>query len=399
MSAHAARVATLGAFLAQWRPLWSPRAFYGLPLPWEAAFPELARWIDAQPVRHGAAGAAEVFAWAEGGPPLLRELGREAQALSALSPLEGPPPLVPRRALDGATGKKQAQILAFAGATLAHLPRPGTLLDWCGGKAHLGRLVAGITGARLDVVERDAALCDAGGTLARRRGLDATFHAVDALGPEAARLASSDRAAVALHACGDLHGALIAHAEGPWLAVAPCCYLRALRAGGVVVSSAGARAGLTLDEGDLRLVSEAPSDAGRADADAVDRLQRYRLGVDAWLRARDGRPEGPEGYTPLPPCPPQWYALPFQEFCTRLVAHAGLPGPREDVSAFEAEGARRFEAVRRRDVLRALFRRALELWLVLDRAVRLEERGYAVQLGAFCPEGVTPRNLLLLARR
>ncbi|MNO08218.1 hypothetical protein D3C81_2307610 [compost metagenome] len=49
--------------------------------------------------------------------------------------------------------------------------------------------------------------------------------------------------------------------------------------------------------------------------------------------------------------------------------------------------------------VRNLFRRPLELWLVLDRALFLEEQGYAVRLGLFCDYPLTPRNILILAER
>jgi hypothetical protein len=45
--------------------------------------------------------------------------------------------------------------------------------------------------------------------------------------------------------------------------------------------------------------------------------------------------------------------------------------------------------------VRFLFRRPLEIWLALDRALLLQEQGYAVQLGTFCAPHVTPRNLLI----
>jgi hypothetical protein len=50
-------------------------------------------------------------------------------------------------------------------------------------------------------------------------------------------------------------------------------------------------------------------------------------------------------------------------------------------------------------LVRGLFRRPLELWLVLDRALYLEENGYAVQVGEFCDSQLTPRNLMVLAQR
>ena len=51
------------------------------------------------------------------------------------------------------------------------------------------------------------------------------------------------------------------------------------------------------------------------------------------------------------------------------------------------------------ELVRHLFRRPLELWLVLDYAVFLEEQGYRVRLGTFCDRQLTPRNLMLDAVR
>ncbi len=55
--------------------------------------------------------------------------------------------------------------------------------------------------------------------------------------------------------------------------------------------------------------------------------------------------------------------------------------------------------MRNLELLRALFRRPLETWLLLDRALYLEEQGYRVTLGTFCEPTLTPRNALLLAHR
>ena len=53
--------------------------------------------------------------------------------------------------------------------------------------------------------------------------------------------------------------------------------------------------------------------------------------------------------------------------------------------------------VRNLELVRALFRRPLELWLLLDRCLYLVEQGYSVRLGEFCPTFLSPRNLLILA--
>ncbi|MDI9244031.1 hypothetical protein [Marinobacter sp. CHS3-4] len=66
-----------------------------------------------------------------------------------------------------------------------------------------------------------------------------------------------------------------------------------------------------------------------------------------------------------------------------------------DFDTWLAFGAQRLEQVRRHELVRHLFRRPLELWLVLDYAVFLEEQGFRVRLGTFCERALTPRNLLI----
>ena len=70
-----------------------------------------------------------------------------------------------------------------------------------------------------------------------------------------------------------------------------------------------------------------------------------------------------------------------------------------DWPALEDAGWQRLAQVRNLELVRGLFRRPLELWLLLDRALFLEEQGYQVRLGTFCAHELTPRNLLLLAER
>jgi len=65
----------------------------------------------------------------------------------------------------------------------------------------------------------------------------------------------------------------------------------------------------------------------------------------------------------------------------------------------EGRSWQRLAQVRNLELLRGLFRRPLEIWLLLDRALYLQEAGYQVQLGEFCATSLTPRNLLLLAEK
>jgi hypothetical protein len=121
-----------------------------------------------------------------------------------------------------------------------------------------------------------------------------------------------------------------------------------------------------------------------------------RLGFD--LLQREVR--GVDQYLSTPSLPTAWLDKPFADYCRELAELKGLPAlGNPDWAALEAAGWQRLAHVRNLELLRNLFRRPLELWLVLDRALFLQERQYEVRVGTFCDSQLTPRNLLLLAER
>jgi hypothetical protein len=69
-----------------------------------------------------------------------------------------------------------------------------------------------------------------------------------------------------------------------------------------------------------------------------------------------------------------------------------------DWPGWEAQGWNRRREVARLDLARLVFRRPLEIWLALDRALFLARHGYRVRLAEFCERSVTPRNILISAR-
>ncbi len=95
-----------------------------------------------------------------------------------------------------------------------------------------------------------------------------------------------------------------------------------------------------------------------------------------------------------------WLAKPFEQYCRDLAALKQLDLDGDiDWAALESAGWDRLAQVRNLERLRNLFRRPLELWLALDRALFLTEQGYDVRLGVFCDYALTPRNLMILAER
>ena len=119
---------------------------------------------------------------------------------------------------------------------------------------------------------------------------------------------------------------------------------------------------------------------------AFDLLQRQQRGVDDYL--------------PTPSLPVSWLSKDLPSYCRDLAEIKGIELSGDiDWSALEAGGWQRLAEVRNLELVRGLFRRPLEIWLLLDRALYLQEQGYQVRLGTFCAHQLTPRNLLLLAER
>ena len=329
---------------------------------------------------------------------LIDQLARWIPELAALGVLIRLPVLapvevadVPERLLAQVPGRKQAQILAFAEA-VGEIRRP--MLEWCAGKGHLGRLLAWRQAQPVTSLEWAPDLVQAGEGLAQRRGLAQRFVCADALAPHAARYLAG-RHAVALHACGDLHLAMLrgAVAQGcPALDLAPCCYYRIARS---EYQPLCADAGLSLSRDELHLAVTETVTAGKRDRRLAEQAQAWKLAFVEW-RTRAGTPREKT----FKPVPAAWLGLGFADWMRRLCEREGVPMPQAaDGPDLEALGWRRAAEVRRLERVRLAFRRPLEVWLALDRAVFLERRGYRVRLSEFCERGVTPRNLLISARR
>lgn len=385
-------VARLGDLLGREPHLWKERPFRG-EATWPSRNPRLADALLG--LRDHEIDACEAglpdAPW-----PRLPELDawREALRDATRWPVAGPAPAFHAAATRGVAGHKRAQIAAFARAIGE--PSDAPLIEWCSGKGNLARLVSRGSARRVHLVDRDAALLEAGRRAFDREGRAVTTHAQDCA-LEGAPLPAPHGVALALHACGVLSDrALQAAARLPTqrVLVARCCHHKgnATRA----LSRDGLACGLTLSPSDLRL-----SVADEARASARDRARRRRELVMRWavsdaMRRATGVTRA---YVPLPPGVRIDPHAPFAEAARGAVEAAGVALPVGWESATAERRAQ--QAVRRARALalvRALFRRPLESWLVADRALYLADRGWNVRAYAFCAPSVTPRNLLIDAR-
>ncbi|HGM5550885.1 TPA: methyltransferase [Pseudomonas putida] len=392
-----ARFTALDAFLIEHQALWKPRPFTHLSLPWETAYPELSKWLRGR--------SLEDAERAHNHPADLVDAPEPFAALAALSAELSAVVELPEHALEtpghrlnvDVPGRKWQQIEAFA-SRLSFASQPSHWLDWCSGKGHLGRRLLG-TGQQLTCVEYDPALVASGQALSQRHRLHSLHVEQDVLAADAASVLRALHTPVALHACGDLHVRLmqLASAAGcQQMAIAPCCYNRINRSEYQALSSAGLRSALQLSLEDLALPMSETVTAGARVRRQRDTSMARRLAFDLLQR----QVRGVDEYLPTPSLPSAWLDKSFADYCRDLAAlkelsTIGTP----DWRALEAAGWQRLAEVRNLELLRGLFRRPLELWLNLDRAIFLTEQGYVVRLGTFCDAPLTPRNFLLLAER
>ncbi len=185
---------------------------------------------------------------------------------------------------------------------------------------------------------------------------------------DSARHLAGDKSVVALHACGDLHVRLmqLASQQGcRQLAVAPCCYNRIAAPQYQALSTAAQASSLQLSVDDLGLPLSETVTAGARVRRQRDTSMARRLGFD--LLQRQQRQSGE--YLPTPSLPVAWLEKPFEQYCRDLADLKQLPlTGNPDWAALEVAGWQRLAEVRNLERVRNLFRRPLELWLVLDRA-------------------------------
>ena len=391
----ARRLVALGDTLTCWKPYWSAHAFREPVLPWESLQPTLARALrsrDVDEIRRLVDDPAAVDTFLADWFPVSdwRALCEVDQAvLRVLAPWpRGMPRDVP--------GRKWDQITAFVAALD---PLDATcVVDWCAGKAHLARaLLAQQYGKRVTALERDPVLVEDARALAARDRLPLRAACVDVMSAEAPGFVDAGAELVALHACGALHRRLldVAVSRGAaGIACAPCCFHLGPE-GHRPRSHAGRFADPGLCRADLRTAVQEVVTAGGHARRRRERLQVWQLGFDALLRES----LGVSGYTPAP-AKGVTLAGDFHDFCEHAARFHGFSVPQgTDFPYWEQRGQARFREVSALDIVRQRFRRLIELWLVTDLGVSLEESGYAVVLNRFCSPEVSPRNLLLQARR
>lgn len=390
------RFAQLDAWLAAHQTLWRSRPFIEHRLEWEAQYLELARFLRGRTLAEAEAShnAPERL----DAPAPFPKLAAVARALSAVPDWSQTPQPAAELLSRHVPGRKWEQINCFAEVSLTRLaPGARCWLDWCAGKGHLGRLLAVRSNAPALCLEHDPALNEQGRALSQVAGASAEHRDADVLSPTSWALLEPQHTPVALHACGQLHMTLLVQASArrcAQLVISPCCYNRIGSPLYEPMSRRAQAAQLQLSRDDLGLPLQETVTAGSRVRRLRDQSMAWRLAFDHWQR----EVRGTDTYLPTPSRPESAMNAGIAAFCRSLAEHHGLTLTEPaSWTRLEEAGWARLAQVRNLELVPALFRRPLELWLLLDRALFLQEQAYEVQLGEFCPRHLTPRNLMLIA--
>lgn len=398
---HQSWFAELDALLTAHRSWWQFRPFHYRSMPWSESHPELECALldlDDDALAALDANPQELAQWLK---PWINDseglLGLTRLPKALLRELE-----MPSRLNVSVPGRKWQQICRFVAA------RPSSskpLLEWCSGKGHLGRLLAAVDGCSVTSFEWQQGLCDAGSELSQKLNLSHTlditqaFVCGDAFDPASEQWVQEGGQAVALHACGDLHATLMRHwvsRPAASLTLSPCCY-HLIQSDIYQPLSIQAQASLLqLDRSDLSLPLQETVTAGEGDRRRREQELLWRLSFDEWQREVRGVDE----YLPAPTLPRSYLSGTFLEFCQAVAEHHQIDWPlKGDTEHWLQKGRKRLQLVQRMELVAHLFRRPLEIWLVLDRVLFLEEAGAEVSLQEFCERALTPRNILIHAER
>lgn len=391
----------LTALLARYKALWTESAFVQNDLSWQANYPRLYRELLAL-------SEAELHSL-EPEKELLLFLGSHIPELETLnsSPIATPTCpswKAPESVILGVSERKKVQIEGFVSALVSAkmtTTHEHSIIDWCSGRGFLARAIHSATGSRVLCLERDRKL--------HRADLPVpiTFLVHDVLEPLDSSLLERSHLHTALHACGDLHLSMLrqtAQAGVPALACSPCCYHFTTEDVYLGLSRSAQSSKLRPSRDELRLATAETSTANSLERTLRHRERLWRVAFDLHLRER----RGIDTYSRTPSVKKSLLKTNFNTFAQALVVELDRRGRRDFDFTPLSETAEakllgkaqaKLSHLARLEKAQLAFRRPLEYWLLLDRALFLQEHGYRVQIQEFCAKHHSGRNHVILAGR
>ncbi|HEX3853373.1 MAG TPA: methyltransferase [Polyangiaceae bacterium] len=331
-------------------------------------------------------------------PASLRELAARVCELSELPALDAPS-VTQNQDFRGVSWRKQQQLSALLGALTPLVAQARRIVDVGAGSGHFTRLSARHFSREALGLERNA---ERVARASSREQADASarfsaqFAVVDAFRDGLALRA--DDLAIGLHACGELGDTLVRAVadSGADLALVSCCLQKIGALERVALSEAAH--GLALHKETLGLSNLTSQAVGvETSIERTMQARQARYALRQLLRAR-GLEIAPGAE--MHGINRRQAHAGLAEIAARSLSQRGLrPASAAELEHHQREATLHFHAVRRLSLPRNMLARAVELSVVLDRALHLLERGYSVRVATLFERAVTPRNISLFASR
>jgi protein-L-isoaspartate O-methyltransferase len=346
--------------------------------------------------------------WPDGTPASLLALIEAARAICAVPafPPAAPAPARPSSSSDSSrparrreTPRKRAQVDAFARVILPLAADAERVVDVGSGHGHLTRAIAERIARPVVGLERDVALADRARSLSSEDAPSPTFSRTDVM-RDGLAITGGD-CVIGLHACGELGDAMVSSVarRGAAIALVGCCLQkRSALSRTPLVDARRFEGALDLPRDLLGLSNLTARDDG-VEASRAENLagRERRLALHRLLS--DGGPALRLG-SEIEGLNRRAAQGDLASLVSRAFAFRWRPAPPRVAVEEAAVWARSQHArLRRFSLPRAMLARVVEVFVLLDRARHLEERGHDVAIGTLFPLEVSARNLVLVAKR
>ncbi|GEN10574.1 Methyltransferase domain-containing protein [Myxococcus fulvus] len=396
-----ARLEALTHQLRPWSALWSRSILQGWPES-GAAYPE--DWLDyARSLDETGERRLDQGELVGAAPPSLGALLGALEELTKLPWHEDRHPMTVSET-QGLSDKKAhelARVLALLGSRTRFIQQA---VDIGGGMGHLARLCARTFGWTFHSIDRDAALQDKGRQwLKRARSpVGGPLHFIQASvedGPQPRidpLFSGRDRASIGLHTCGPLALTQIRKSRGAGFVLnIGCCYDKLELPRDYPVSGIGREHPLPFTPHALALTTRGRPRKTEAEFARMKQVYAWRFAFH--LLSKRQFPE--RDFVRAGDAPRALYDSPFASYALDRLERLGLSSnmTADELTAFEVSVRAETRDLLLCHLLRDRFARALEVVLLLDRAIFLEELGFEVELLQLFEPDVSPRNLALVA--
>ncbi|MBT3584371.1 MAG: methyltransferase [Halobacteriovoraceae bacterium] len=318
----------------------------------------------------------------------------------------------PARCFTRVKGKKKHEI-GVLGNTVGALENKyqfSHAVDIGGGVGHLSRIISHYHGLKTKTLDKDLVLQETGKSKLDRYRVPENAKSVEFIPmtfgqvPEASlREIFTDQAlSIGLHTCGPL---AVAHLEtaikhgSKALLNFGCCYTKLNPLTDCNISSQAKADPITFTKYGLTLATRGHCEISYQDFQLKERVKAYRYSFHLLLWYRFGIQE----FRPVGDSHPRDYWGSFSDYASNKLRALEIAG-REKITPAELNSFFADTKVQKEvrkmflaNIIRWQAGRVVEHYLLTDRALFLEERGYQVSLKEYFDQSISPRNIGILA--